>query len=237
MTVLRGRLNSTSSIRKMALTLAVCCAPLIGLTQAGQAKADQSARWVLRYNEALLAAQQHAGSKRDIRNDPRFLALLKASFRDQPDIWKFVTQPWQISSSGVTLIGERYAVMTGCPRHECGSQNWLLWIDAQSDSSDVFYASLACIGNDQNDEGAKYSLGIVGGEPHRKTISLATLPKGFWKTLQEWFSDTSPFDDGFFAGYDKRRIVAASFDGPNHTSIPLPAGSLRRFNLSDSSSN
>jgi hypothetical protein len=218
----------------MACGLAICCASLTCYSQGERPKPVQNAHWVLEYDESIPHAQQHGSSERSIWKDSRFPNLLKASFKDQPDVWKEVTQSYQLTSGGVKVLNGRYAVIDGCPVHECGIDNWLLWIDTQSDFPDVLYASLTVIDNDPTD--ATYSLTIVDGEPHRKTMSLATLPKGFWDTLQAWFSEKASFDDGFFAGYEKRRIVAASFNGPNHKSIPLPAGSLRPFNVSDSSS-
>jgi len=225
-------LKPKSSIRKMAFGLAICGASLSCHAQGERPKPDQSARWVLEYNESILHARWPGGGKRGITIDPRFLPLLKASFKDQPVVWKEVAQPYQETSGGVKVIDGRYAVIDGSPVHEDGIDNWLVWIDTQSYLPVVLYASLKSIDNDPDD--AMYSLTIVGGEPHGKALSLATLPKGFMGTLQAWFSGKTPFDG--LGASEKRRVVSASFSGPNHKSIPLPADSLRPFDVSDSSS-
>lgn len=204
-----------ASIRRVSSVLPMFAASLLCFAQEGAQTSKLPSRWLLKYDERIPFIEQ----ARDVRGDPKYLPLLRENLKQMSYIWNAPQPLWQVAGDflgvgggRVKVVGERYAVITGCVPHRCDELEGFLWVDTDAKKPELFFAALEAIsGEGTHGPPTPFHLWVFSNRPNSWDFSQnGSLPDAFTYPLQDWFDEIGG-----------RQVVSVMFVSPNGNMTPL----------------
>ncbi len=168
------------------------CAVLLSIppgSMHAQTRADPA--WVREY--AKPGAPGETGNENGLNGDPRFQALLQASFHQGQTFWmdhghfpsvtelvhQFIGVP-----GDVVLDQDRYVTANGCVPHDCGDSGFV-WIDTRGEGKPlVLFVSTGAVSGWMNQTETHMHLRIFAS----RKLSWQQMPPPFLQSFSHWYT-------------------------------------------------
>jgi hypothetical protein len=135
---------------------------------------------------------------KDIKWDPRFIPLLRASFPQHQWFWrdhdKFTPLPELVRlyigvPGGVLVDQDRYVTAIGCVPHVCETRG-MLWADTSAHPTKLIFVATGDINGSPEYKGPNNMLWVFSSTP----MNFQRLPQPFLDSLQRWQAKLSQQD-------------------------------------------
>jgi len=162
-------------------------------------------------------ATDEQGDENRLTNDPRFGALLKASFPQRQWFWFEHGRLVSTADLIITFIGVpgdailddgRYVTADGCVPHDCVANRGMLWIDSQSHPATLIFAGIGLVSGEASQDASR--LWIFSSTK----LNWQHLPPSFLASLPRWLSTIAKPDYKGTNGY-RYNFVLATIVQPN----------------------
>ena len=162
-------------------------------------------------------AADDQGRENGLTNDPRFEALLKASFPQRQWFWyehgRLVSMVDLIETfigvPGDAILDDgRYITADGCVPHDCVANRGMLWIDSQTHPARLIFSGINIVSGDASQDASR--LWIFSNTK----LNWQHLPPSFLASLPRWLANIAKPDYKGTNGY-RYNFVLATIVQPN----------------------
>ena len=202
--------------RAFLISLFICAAP--ALAQSAQKPtppaSTKDATWTRIFAvpyDPQKAEGDGLGNENSLTNDPRFDALLKASFPQRQWFWyehgKLVSTADLIETftgvPGDAILDEgRYVTADGCVPHDCVANRGMLWIDTETQPATLIFVGINLVSGNSSQETSH--LWIFSS----RKLNWQKLPNSFTTSLPRWLSTIAKPDYRGTSGYHYKFALA-----------------------------